>query len=82
MKKFRKTEYVTISLPIRLYQQIEEMIKETGFRSSTEYIVYLLRRTLGQIEKEKERLSQLVTQKKSAQQIEKIRHRLKRLGYF
>lgn len=78
----KQTKYTTISLPTPLFNQIEKTVKETGFRSATEFIVYLLRRTLGQIEKEKERLSQLISQKRSKTEIAKIKKRLKRLGYF
>lgn len=77
-----KKSYRTISLPDELYQQLENLIKSTGFRSPTEYILYLLRQALGEIEKEKERLNQALQKEKTKTQIEKIKTRLKRLGYF
>ncbi len=77
-----KRTYRTISLPDELYQQIEALIRSTGFRSPTEYILYLLRETLGEIEKEKERLNQTLIKEKDKSQIEKMKMKLKRLGYF
>jgi Arc/MetJ-type ribon-helix-helix transcriptional regulator len=81
MKKDGPT-YHTLSLPHKLYRQLEQMVKSTGFRSPTEYIIYLLRRSLAEIEKEKERLSLALGKKKSSDERRKILLRFKRLGYF
>jgi metal-responsive CopG/Arc/MetJ family transcriptional regulator len=43
-------KYTTISIPKELYLRVEEMIKGTGFRSPTEYIVYLTRQAASAIE--------------------------------
>lgn len=77
----RKT-YITISIPEELYQQLEELVKETGFRSPTEYILFVLRRSLAEIEKEKEKLTSALSKKISKEEIKKIKARLKRLGYL
>jgi metal-responsive CopG/Arc/MetJ family transcriptional regulator len=46
----RKGKYTTISIPKALYRQVEEIIEDTGFRSATEYIVFLLRQAVAAIE--------------------------------
>ena len=42
--------YTTISLPKELYGRVEQIIEGTGFRSPTEYIVYLVRQAVAAIE--------------------------------
>ena len=42
--------YTTISIPRELYNRVEKLIQGTGFRSSTEYIVYLTRQAVAAIE--------------------------------
>lgn len=41
-----KRNYVTLSVPRELYQSAEIAINGTGFRSVTEYAVFLLREAL------------------------------------
>ena len=41
-----KRDYVTLSIPKELYESAEIAIKGTGFRSVTEYVVFLLREAL------------------------------------
>ena len=42
--------YTTISIPRELYTRVDKMIEGTGFRSTTEYIVYLVRQAVVAIE--------------------------------
>lgn len=77
-----RKRYKTISIPEQLYKQLEELVKNTGFRSPTEYILYILRRSLAEIEREKEKLTQTLVEKRKQEEIQKIKTRLKRLGYF
>ena len=42
--------YTTISIPRELYNRVEKVIEGTGFRSATEYIVYLTRQAVTAIE--------------------------------
>ena len=77
-----RKQYKTISLPENLYRQLEELVKETGFRSPTEYLLFILRRSLAEIEKEKERLNLALSKKTGQETIKKIKSRLKRLGYL
>ncbi|NLE77675.1 MAG: hypothetical protein GX605_13110 [Chloroflexi bacterium] len=50
----RKGKYTTISIPKELYQRVEQIIEGTGFRSSTEYIVFLLRQAVAAIEADRQ----------------------------
>jgi hypothetical protein len=43
-------KYTTISIPRELYARVEKLIAGTGFRSATEYIVYLTRNAVAAIE--------------------------------
>ena len=44
------SRYTTISIPKELYLRVEKVIQGTGFRSPTEYIVYLTRQAVAAIE--------------------------------
>ncbi|MBN1640215.1 MAG: hypothetical protein JXA09_03180 [Anaerolineae bacterium] len=46
----RKPKYTTISIPRELYERVAAIIEDTGFRSPTEYIVYLTRQAVIAIE--------------------------------
>jgi metal-responsive CopG/Arc/MetJ family transcriptional regulator len=46
----RKGKYTTISIPRELYERVSKIIEDTGFRSPTEYIVYLTRQAVIAIE--------------------------------
>ena len=50
----RKGKYTTISIPRELYARVETIIRETGFRSPTEYIVYLTRQAVSAIEADRQ----------------------------
>lgn len=39
-------KYTTISIPTQLYKNVEKVIENTGFRSVTEFIVFVTRETL------------------------------------
>lgn len=41
-----KRDYVTLSVPRELYENAESAIQGTGFRSVTEYVIFLLREAL------------------------------------
>lgn len=50
----RRTKYTTISIPRELYHRVEEIIGGTGFRSPTEYIVFLVRQAVAAIEADRQ----------------------------
>lgn len=39
-------KYTTISIPTQLYKNVEKVIEGTGFRSVTEFIVFVTRETI------------------------------------
>ncbi|HID91174.1 TPA: CopG family transcriptional regulator [Candidatus Bathyarchaeota archaeon] len=45
-------KYVNISLPKPLYDRLSKALEGSGYRSPTEYIVYLIRRFLPELESE------------------------------
>jgi len=45
-------EYVTISIPRPLYERLARALKGTGYRSPTEYIIFLIRKNLPDLESE------------------------------
>lgn len=49
-------KYTTISIPKELYNRVETMIQGTGFRSPTEYIVYLVRQAVAAIEMDRRQI--------------------------
>ena len=44
--------YVNISIPEQLYKRLSKALEESGYRSSTEYIIYLIRKFLPELESE------------------------------
>ncbi len=62
----------TISIPSSLYRRIEKRIIATGFESVSAYVAYVLRETLSDDEKEA----------LTPEEEEKIRERLRTLGYI
>jgi len=66
---------VTIKIPRELYKKLKDIIKDTGFSSVTEFIVYAMRNIVsGGRLKGKDRLTE--------DEVEKVRERLKKLGYI
>jgi metal-responsive CopG/Arc/MetJ family transcriptional regulator len=47
-------EYVNISVPKQLYERLEKALEGSGYRSCTEYIVFLIRRSLPELESQEE----------------------------
>jgi len=71
----RKREKVTIKIPKPLYDNIKEVIRDTGFNSVTEFVVYVLR----DIASKKSRTDD---EPLTGREVELIRKRLKSLGYL
>jgi Arc/MetJ-type ribon-helix-helix transcriptional regulator len=66
-------KYTTVSLPIPLYNKVKEKIKDTGFTSVSDYVVYVLRELMTDDE-DKEAFSK--------EDEEKVKGRLRALGYI
>ena len=67
---------VTLKIPAELYQHLSELIRGTGFRSVTEFAVYVLRDVAagGKLDQEAKGLTE--------REIAAIRQRLRALGYI
>ncbi len=65
---------VTIKIPRPLYNKLKKIVEGTGFSSVNEFIVYVLRDLVSIKEEGKEELTK--------EEIQKIRERLKNLGYL
>lgn len=72
----RERAKVTLKIPKPLYDNLKEIIKETGFNSVTEFVVYVLRDIASG--KSFKRSDEGLTRK----EIEAVRDRLKSLGYL
>jgi len=57
--------YTTITIPKALYEKISNMIKNTGFSSVSEYVVFVLRETIADIRKKNESKSEVVKKLKA-----------------
>jgi Arc/MetJ-type ribon-helix-helix transcriptional regulator len=67
-------EFTPVSIPTSLYKKIEEKIKGTEYTSVSSYVAKILRENLTEDEENKEVFS--------AEEEEKIKERLKALGYI
>ncbi len=66
---------VTIKIPRELYKKLKNIIKDTGFSSVTEFIVYAMRNIAsGGRLKGEDQLTE--------EEVKKVRERLRRLGYI
>ena len=66
---------VTLKIPRPLYENLSRIVRESGFNSVTEFVVYILRDLVSSRRMNKE-------PSPLANQIERIRKRLKSLGYL
>ncbi|MFP4197950.1 MAG: CopG family transcriptional regulator [Methanomassiliicoccales archaeon] len=65
---------VTIKIPKELYENLQGIIENTGFASVTEFIVFTMRSIASGGEIGHDQLTD--------REVEAIRERLRRLGYF
>jgi len=77
MHDTRRSRYTTVSIPITLYNRIKGLIEDTGFTSVSQFVTYILREVVADMEKEK-----LESQSISEEEKQKIIERLRRLGYL
>jgi len=76
-EKAARGRYTTVSIPITLYRRIREIIKDTGFTSVSQFVIYVLREVLSSMEEEKLK-GETISEEEKKQIIE----RLRRLGYL
>lgn len=67
-----KEEYVKVSIPKSLYKKIEEEIKNKGESSVSDYIISVLKKNIAENK----------TEEFSEEDEEKVKQRLKALGYM
>jgi Arc/MetJ-type ribon-helix-helix transcriptional regulator len=70
---------VTLKIPRPLYDRLQQLIAGTGFRSVTEFSVYVLRDLAAQ---PKERKRKAPDGRMTAAELEVARRRLQELGYL
>jgi len=73
----RRTRYTTVSIPVTLYERIKRLIEGTGFTSVSQFVTYVLREVVAEMEEEKLRSEAVTEEEKRA-----IIERLRRLGYL
>ncbi|BEP18340.1 ribbon-helix-helix domain-containing protein [Pyrofollis japonicus] len=73
----RRTRYTTVSIPVTLYERIKKLIEGTGFTSVSQFVTYVLREVVAEMEEEKLRSEVVSEEEKQA-----IIERLRRLGYI
>ena len=77
MSEPRRAKYTTVSIPVTLYERIKRLIEGTGFTSVSQFVTYVLREVVAEMEEEKLRSEAVTEEEKRA-----IIERLKRLGYL
>ena len=73
----QKEQYVSVSIPTSLYKKIEERVKVTEFKSVSDYVAFVLREVLRNIEENEEEKQGFTKEEQ-----ESIKKRLKALGYL
>lgn len=76
-EKEARGRFVTIAIPVTLYNRIKELIRDTGFSSVSDFVVHVLREVVAEMERERLEASSIPEEEKK-----KIIERLKRLGYI
>jgi len=69
-------KYTTVSIPRSLYNRIKRLVEETGFKSVSDYVTYVLREVVAMHESER------YEEPFSEKDLEEIKRRLKALGYI
>lgn len=77
MRAEKGGKYTTVSIPVTLYNRIKAMIEGTGFTSVSQFVTYVLREVIADMERQKLE-SEAITEEEK----ERIIERLKALGYL
>jgi metal-responsive CopG/Arc/MetJ family transcriptional regulator len=75
MKKIgvEKRKYTTITIPTKLFEKLQDRIKNTGFSSVSDYATYILRETFADIS---------VSRQKGTKEAGTVISKLRALGYL
>jgi len=71
----QKESRVTVKIPRPLYRRIQLVIENTGFSSPTDFIVFVLRDLMGEVESKPE-------EEFTPEELRAIKQKLKNLGYL
>jgi len=71
-----KGKYTTVSIPTVLGDKLKSRIEGTGFTSLSDYVTYILREVLASLEEQEKETTF------SKEEEEKVKERLKALGYL
>lgn len=71
----QKESRVTVKIPRPLYRRIQQVIENSGFSSPTDFIVFVLRDLVSEVETKEDR-------EYSPEELQVIRQKLKNLGYL
>lgn len=71
----QKESRVTVKIPRPLYRRIQQVIENSGFSSPTDFIVFVLRDLVSEVETKDD-------QEYSPEELQVIRQKLKNLGYL
>jgi len=72
----QKESRVTVKIPRPLYRRIQQVIENTGFSSPTDFIVFVLRDLMGEVETKSE------SGEFSPEELEVVKQKLRNLGYL
>ena len=71
-----KSKYTTVSIPRTLYERIKKLVENTGFKSVSDYVTYVLREVVAMHEESQ------YEEPFTEEDVEEIKKRLKSLGYI
>ncbi|MBS3782480.1 MAG: CopG family transcriptional regulator [Candidatus Thermoplasmatota archaeon] len=71
-----KDDYTTVSIPKPLAKKVKKRMEGTGFNSMSSYVTYVLRQVISSMEEEEQ------TEEFSEEDEEKVKERLRALGYL
>ena len=72
----RTSKYTTVSIPVPLYERIRALIAGTGFTSVSQFVTYVLREVVSEMEREKAQAA--ISEEEKREIIERLRS----LGYI
>ena len=76
VETLKQKKYTTVSIPTSLHERIKSLIEGSGFKSVSDYVTYVLREIVAMHESEK------MIEPFSQEDVERIKQKLKSLGYL
>jgi len=70
----KERDKVTIKIPRPLYEKLKVILKDSGYNSVTDFVVYVLRDLVASSARSKRKVSE--------KELEEIKQRLRNLGYL